>query len=756
MAKVIRKFGVMFFVIVILCLLFAGALYTNISNKTSFDANENLVINSGDEKAVNYTPDYTLDGTNEEMAATWSQAIQASINEKSVKTVLLNNDWIAPATGNHLFGTGVGFWAGSGSLTIHKNANIIFDLNGHTIDKQHTSKVAYGSCFTVLNGGKLTINDSSYSKETLFQTYEDNKNKSATELMQVLRELPFGRLTGGACNDTGGAIYSQAGSELSFNGGMIIDNIYAPCGGAIYSDSKLIINGGLFMNNYATKTSASAGGIKCGTEVVINNAIFVGNHANSNGGAIYSDNATLFSIDNCIMSHNSADNFGGAIFISRGKLNRTITNTTFSHNESKSNGGGVYIEQNTIVDLTNCILDNNKTSICGGGVYVVGNVNLKSCTISENIASLSGGGVFISIDSTSTISGCEVIKNSCVDYGGGIYCHNQSVCTINDSNIAENTANYGGGMAFNNIVKLTNTSVVNNIGLSSHAGVLLGDSNARLIVSGATIIKDNKLNGKDSNINLVNGKKIEIDGVLTKDSKKAYISILLNEDYNIFEPFTLGYSYHGNGNISPSTYFNCENENKIAKMKKEEVVFDFVNDSVYDFIYLENNERKNYKDNEKLHGYNDSDIEKYILGNIAPNTSVKEFIETLGFDTSKIVLKDNKGKDRYKNNAPVDSATYDNKYELAVGTGWRVEYTNNGNTETIYLSVLGDVTGDGRISAVDVTYLRQVANDKEAYDNLSVEKKLASLVLNVGLVTTADAEIIRNIMDNKLDIKLFF
>ena len=66
MAKVIRKFGIVFFVIVILCLLFAGTLYTNISNKTSFDANENAVVDSGDEKAVNYTPDYTLDGTNEQ------------------------------------------------------------------------------------------------------------------------------------------------------------------------------------------------------------------------------------------------------------------------------------------------------------------------------------------------------------------------------------------------------------------------------------------------------------------------------------------------------------------------------------------------------------------------------------------------------------------------------------------------------------------------------------------------------------------
>ena len=183
---------------------------------------------------------------------------------------------------------------------------------------------------------------------------------------------------------------------------------------------------------------------------------------------------------------------------------------------------------------------------------------------------------------------------------------------------------------------------------------------------------------------------------------------------------------------------------------------------VYRFIYLaeegDKQIRKTYKESGLVHGINDSEVNggKAVIGNIAPNTSVKEFIETLGFDTSKIVLKDNKGKDIYKNNVPVDIATYDNKYELAVGTGWRVEYTNNGNTETIYLSVLGDVTGDGRISAVDVTYLRQVANDKEAYDDLSVEKKLASLVLNVGIVTTADAEIIRNIMDNKITIDLFY
>ena len=56
---------------------------------------------------------------------------------------------------------------------------------------------------------------------------------------------------------------------------------------------------------------------------------------------------------------------------------------------------------------------------------------------------------------------------------------------------------------------------------------------------------------------------------------------------------------------------------------------------------------------------------------------------------------------------------------------------------------------------MDITYLRQIANDAELFDSLTIEKKLASLVLNLGVITTADAEIIRNIIDNKVVMDLF-
>ena len=40
-----------------------------------------------------------------------------------------------------------------------------------------------------------------------------------------------------------------------------------------------------------------------------------------------------------------------------------------------------------------------------------------------------------------------------------------------------------------------------------------------------------------------------------------------------------------------------------------------------------------------------------------------------------------------------------------VGTGWSIEIGG----EVTYLSVLGDLTGDGRITAADISYLRAIA-----------------------------------------------
>ena len=185
-------------------------------------------------------------------------------------------------------------------------------------------------------------------------------------------------------------------------------------------------------------------------------------------------------------------------------------------------------------------------------------------------------------------------------------------------------------------------------------------------------------------------------------------------------------------------------------------------DSEYKFVYIDNDDgkqvRKTYKQGGLVHGINDGGVNggKLVLGNVKPNTSVKSFIQILGFEQSKITIKDSKGKEIFKDGTPVDASNFDNGKELAVGTGWSVEYQNNGNTETIYISVLGDVNGDGRISASDCAYLRQIASDNALYESLSVEKKLASMVINKGNVTSADAEIVKNVINKMFGIDIFF
>ena len=132
-----------------------------------------------------------------------------------------------------------------------------------------------------------------------------------------------------------------------------------------------------------------------------------------------------------------------------------------------------------------------------------------------------------------------------------------------------------------------------------------------------------------------------------------------------------------------------------------------------------------------------------------------ERLAPLGIDKNNMKLYDGKNKLIYENGSAGDGISeslLDNGKELAVGTGWY--FIANG--ETIYLSVLGDVNGDGRISASDVSYLRQIANDSTLYESLSLEKKLASMVINKGKVTSADAEIVRNAIDKLLTINIFF
>ena len=217
----------------------------------------------------------------------------------------------------------------------------------------------------------------------------------------------------------------------------------------------------------------------------------------------------------------------------------------------------------------------------------------------------------------------------------------------------------------------------------------------------------------------------------------------------------------------PRRFFFSNDNAKVAVLNNSEVKFEKTIDcEKYDFVYIENNLRKNYSDNQLIHDINDFEIikangNKYILGNISHNTSVNTFIENINFERTAIKIYNANNQlifDKGNSIAGMDSALYDKRFELAVGTGWKIELFNaNGvKTEEIYLSVLGDINGDGRLSAADIAYLRELAVEKSTFNSLIAEIQLSCLIDNRGLFSLADAEILNVILSGESHINLYY
>ncbi len=171
-------------------------------------------------------------------------------------------------------------------------------------------------------------------------------------------------------------------------------------------------------------------------------------------------------------------------------------------------------------------------------------------------------------------------------------------------------------------------------------------------------------------------------------------------------------------------------------------------ESGYDYQTIDkNNVRQNYATTNSKHSA--SIDSSSVLGKILPNTKLSTFVANLENSKSSIKVYDSKNNLIYDKGAEVVS-------NQIIGTGYRVELYNGATAvDKVYLSVLGDVNGDGRITASDVMYLRQIASDSELYNNLNIEIKIASLIINKGKVTSADSEIILNVINQKLTMDLF-
>ncbi len=213
---------------------------------------------------------------------------------------------------NHRVKLGTDITLTNGRLDID-GLTISLDLNGHTLTRPMTAADQNGQVIAVMNGGQLTIKDSS-------------GNDSGT-------------ITGGWAK-MGGGILVSTGCELTIEGGTITGNTAAELGGGIHNEGTTTIKGGTI----------------------------TGNTAGTYGGAIYS-NSTV-SVSGITLSSNTAQTGGGAI-CTEGTL--TLDGVTIQGNSAQY-GGGVYMFKSAstspgIVQLKGVCTITGNTASYGIDVY---------------------------------------------------------------------------------------------------------------------------------------------------------------------------------------------------------------------------------------------------------------------------------------------------------------------------------------------------------------------------------------------------
>ncbi len=154
------------------------------------------------------------------------------------------------------------------------------------------------------------------------------------------------------------------------------------------------------------------------------------------------------------------------------------------------------------------------------------------------------------------------------------------------------------------------------------------------------------------------------------------------------------------------------------------------------FILEESNQRFSYAQKEMTHGVDDLDFDRVVIGNISPMTTPNEFLENFDEATAKQLQIYNSTKTLIMDLNKVDKTDgetdIDNPDDCSVGTGWYIKYYVGGKlSETVYLSVLGDLDGDGHHGGGDISTMGRMIKGVVRFDTLNVEVKLAAYLTNV-------------------------
>ncbi len=263
----------------------------------------------------------------------------------------------------------------------------------------------------------LTFTSTDTSEKITFQDNEAKSSGGAIYISGGGSGISFASnysgsiLFSGNTANSGGAIYTSAGS-LSLAGEVqFSENTAGAKGGAIYSTGELSFAGvAEFSKNIAQSTSLGGGAI-------------YHDGANATDGTIYIKSGSDLSFD----QNRVETGHGGAIYTTKAILVSGNTRTNFSGNYAKINGGAIHTSHTFNVEGGTHEFINNTAEGSGGAFSTISGISLKagsSFAFSGNKAQKMGGAIYSngsSYDAFELAGDTKFENNYAKGQGGAIY-----------------------------------------------------------------------------------------------------------------------------------------------------------------------------------------------------------------------------------------------------------------------------------------------------------------------------------------------
>ncbi len=350
-----------------------------------------------------------------------------------------------------------------------------FVLDGRTVAEADITdlKEVKGSTGTMIsNSGTLNV------ENVTIQYVKNNANAYGPVIISKgTTNITDSTIANNTTGNNSGAIRVNAGKTIIRN--SLFTNNTANTGGVIFTNGgELDISNSSFANNGAT--GSHGGAIVARNKTSVTNCTFIGNQAGTNGGAISVDKNTFtLNIKGCSFENNSAINNGGAVYLSSAGVSATFTETTneglFKAN-SAINGGAIYVNTCSTFSVTGYIFEDNSATTNGGAIYTGATIkDIGSCDFVSNSSSR-GGAIYAAKEMT--LNECDFTSNSTTEYGGAIFtttAANGIIISNTRFRLNESTKR-GGAISFSSSATLTDCIFEQNASKDNGGAIYVIDS----------------------------------------------------------------------------------------------------------------------------------------------------------------------------------------------------------------------------------------------------------------------------------------